>query len=142
MEHGSDRDRREWKSLSNWTPRWFGFWADLGTGDDELPYRKDFEDDDCDSPTRDRVASFLRNAPMVLASSMWLVPCPICGASEFDPGGYRSDGEWLWPDSLAHEVKAHSVRVPDQFFVRMEELHFSAPALPDDLNVDDLEWPS
>lgn len=39
-----------------------------------------------------------------------------CGASPYKIGCAEfTDGEWVWPEGLAHYVRAHSVVLPDEF---------------------------
>jgi hypothetical protein len=39
-----------------------------------------------------------------------------------------SDGEWLWPEGLAHYVERHSVRLPDEFIQTMRSHSWQVPA--------------
>jgi len=42
-----------------------------------------------------------------------------CGVDRSEIGASDlTDGEWLWPEGLAHYVGAHSVRVPDELIAR------------------------
>jgi hypothetical protein len=43
-------------------------------------------------------------------------------------GGEFTDGEWLWPEGLAHYVEAHSVRLPDAVVASMERRGWLIPA--------------
>ena len=38
-----------------------------------------------------------------------------------------SDGVWLWPDGLAHDVEAHGVRLPDEFVAHAAARDFRPP---------------
>ena len=38
-----------------------------------------------------------------------------------------SDGVWLWPDGLAHDVEAHGVRLPDEFVAYAAARDFRLP---------------
>lgn len=44
----------------------------------------------------------------------------VCGTPDWEMGDSSlHDGEWEWPDGLAHYVERHSVRLPDEFINTM-----------------------
>ncbi len=38
-----------------------------------------------------------------------------------------TDGDWLWRDDLAHYVRRHNVRLPDDFLRLIRERHYIVP---------------
>ena len=42
--------------------------------------------------------------------------------------GEFSDGEWLWPEGLAHYIEAHQVRLPEPVVESMERRGWRVPA--------------
>lgn len=49
------------------------------------------------------------------------VSCDLCGKSQFHPSRTLSDGVWVWPDSLAHAMLDHSLRLPDAFVTHIRQ---------------------
>jgi hypothetical protein len=45
--------------------------------------------------------------------------CGLNGCTE------KSDGVWMWPEGLAHYVRFHNVRLPDEFLTHMRSRAFS-----------------
>src|SRR6516165_2505180 len=60
---------------------------------------------------RGRIAAYLR-AGIVLRAFCGFSRCRICGI----PNGTLelTDGEWAWPEGLAHYIEAHAVYLPDE----------------------------
>lgn len=88
-----------------------GYWA-VRPGDD-WPDPAEFVDLDMDDDEREDVADHLARG-FVARSYMGFSTCRLCG----DPrnGALElSDGTYIWPEGLAHYVREHSVRLPDEF---------------------------
>lgn len=73
---------------------------------------------------RAQIIHYLRYAPTV-----WhyrgLSHCRFgCGQNG---SGEKSDGEWLWPEGLAHYVEQHHVKLPDDFVAHMRQNAFAVP---------------
>jgi hypothetical protein len=89
--------------------RLIGYWRDGMDG--HWPDPHDLVDEAWDARERDLVAGYLEQGfiPWVAAG---LSECRLCGrangAAEF------TDGVYLWPEGLAHYVRDHSVRLPDE----------------------------
>ena len=113
------------------TVRLIGYWGD--ETDDRWPKPHDLVDYTWDRGERERVASYLDQG-FVPWSTPGVATCRICGrangSSEF------TDGFYLWPEGLAHYVRDHSVRLPDEVLAhitrRVDEL--------DSLSVDRDWW--
>jgi hypothetical protein len=51
-----------------------------------------------------------------------------CGIPDRDMGSCDFyDGEWLWPQGLAHYIERHSVRLPDEFIQTMRSHSWQVP---------------
>jgi uncharacterized protein (DUF952 family) len=46
------------------------------------------------------------------------------------------DGEWVWPEGLAHYVERHSVRLPEEFVEGMRSRSWTVPELPEEPEVE------
>lgn len=53
-----------------------------------------------------------------------------CIDGEFLGSGEKTDGEWGWPDGLAHYVARHSVVLPRSFVDTMKVNHWTPPPWP------------
>lgn len=73
---------------------------------------------------RSLIAAYLGSAP-VLDTVDEKPTCIICGAES--GRGERTDGVWRWPESLAHYVAAHGVKLPNELMQHMERLEFTPP---------------
>ena len=73
---------------------------------------------------RPQIIQYLKSAP-----TLWhfrgLSPCRFgCGENG---SGEQSDGQWLWPEGLAHYVEQHHVKLPDDFVANMRQNAFTVP---------------
>jgi len=51
-----------------------------------------------------------------------------CGIDEAKMGSHCiTDGEWVWPEGLAHYVAYHHVRLPDEFIASMQRGDWKVP---------------
>lgn len=96
----------------------------------ELPHPADFVDPDWDTWERHRVGRYLESG-VVAVTYRGLSPCRLCGVDN----GHRefTDGEFQWPEGLAHYVHEHSVRPPDglvrHVLARSDDLEAQRPSL-------------
>ena len=84
-----------------------GYWE--GDYEPGWPNVMDFVDEQWDQAERDRVASYLE-AGFVPWIQMGISPCRMCGAA--NGSAEQTDGVYIWPEGLAHYVRAHGVRLP------------------------------
>lgn len=111
-----------------------GYWAD-GSGNGRWPEVREFVDEDWAEEDRIEVGLYLSHG-LVARAWMGYSPCRFCGANNGDLD--FTDGVYLWPQGLAHYVREHNVRLPDEFteHVRRRE------ALTDSITVDETWWRS
>lgn len=82
----------------------------------------------------------------------YLVKCPICVAS---PGivysafnedkiagtsSIKTDGSWVWPDTLPYYVREHGIALPLEFLEHIRHRHY-IPLEEDEVNVEELIFP-
>jgi hypothetical protein len=90
--------------------RLIGYWRSDHTLD--WPNVADFVDPDWDEDSRRLTIDYLQSG--ALARRFWGVSyCRLCGAE--NGHAELTDGEWLWPEGLAHYLERHEVRLPDEF---------------------------
>ena len=105
--------------------RAIGYWADGGEPA-LLPHPTDLVDGTWDAGERDMVVSYLERGHVV-AVSMGSSVCRICG--ERVGSTELTDGTFIWPEGLPHDLVEHGVRLPDEFIEqfrrRLAELEVS-----------------
>ena len=50
-----------------------------------------------------------------------------CKEGEYNGTGDFTDGEWMWPEGLAHYVESHSVILPEEFVNTMQSNDWQVP---------------
>jgi hypothetical protein len=79
---------------------------------DALPWPADLIDERQDPLVLEIVAQYLDDCPFG-EHYMGFSTCRVCG--KHLGCSDRTDGEWVWPDELSHYLRAHNVRLPDDF---------------------------
>jgi hypothetical protein len=112
--------------------RLIGYWR--GESDDHLPDPRDFVDETWDDRERDLVARYLEEgfSPWAFAGYS---QCRICGKA--NGCAELTDGVYLWPEGLAHYVREHSVKLPDDVLDHITHRQDELSAL----DVDRAWWP-
>jgi hypothetical protein len=97
--------------------RLIGYW--WSADEPDWPHPNDCVDEAWDAEERSLVADYLESgmhAPYAFAGHS---ECRICKRAN---GNLElTDGTYLWPDGLAHYVRDHSVRLPEQVIKRALE---------------------
>ncbi|GAA3654726.1 hypothetical protein GCM10022224_017170 [Nonomuraea antimicrobica] len=85
----------------------------------EWPRPQDWSDPYWSLEERDLVALYLESGQHMPYATAGLSLCRLCdkpnGSLEF------TDGVFLWPQGLAHYVREHSVRLPDEIIKRAQQ---------------------
>ena len=97
--------------------RLIGYWE--GPHAEGWPTAQNFVD-----PAQDRgdvrvICGYLEDGA-VARKYRGLSKCRFCG--EFVGSLERTDGVYIWPDGLAHYVREHSVRLPDEFLAHARRM--------------------
>ena len=89
--------------------RLIGYWR--SESDDRWPDPATFVDEGWDDDERRLVAAYLEEGFTPWAAAGFS-PCRLCGK----PNGSAelTDGVYLWPEGLAHYVREHAVRLPQE----------------------------
>ena len=88
-----------------------GYWRE-NESDLRWPDASSFVDGSWNAEDRDFVARYLELATVVRAFG-GVSRCRLCGNAN---GALElTDGVYVWPDGLAHYVRVHSVRLPEEF---------------------------
>lgn len=127
--------------IHSWPHQWYGFWRSSAHDHDDLPPLQAATDVAWNPKDKELLILYLLHSPTVL-SSMSASPCLLC-TDDIPILCYHSDGQWFWPDSLAHYVRCHNVALPDRFAQAIRERDYVPPQeaeLPD-VAVRDLPWP-
>lgn len=80
----------------------------------------------------ERVPRYLESG-CVSAMYLGFATCRCCARTRGEMGSSDlTDGEWVWPQGLAHYVRVHSLPLPDEFLDAMRQHDFRIPRLPSD----------
>jgi hypothetical protein len=122
-----------------WPYKWFGFRGDEKKYIGKFYTLEDYVDTTCQPEIREKVISYLSQAPIALAGQIPQRRCGLCDDLVY-PASYRSDGTWLWPDHLSHDVEKHNFCIPNAMVKDILERDGVAPK---DLDIpwQDLPWP-
>jgi hypothetical protein len=112
--------------------RLIGYWSSLGG---PWPDPRDFIDSTWNDLERDRVAEYLEQGFACRTTLGGARRCHLCGELSFPTE--RADGVFLWPQELAHYVRDHSVRLPDEVISHVTERLSEMGTLAKDV---DEEW--
>lgn len=105
----------------------FGYWRDLRQPKLWFaPHPKKYVDTSWDENERRIVAEYLDKCPRIVVVVMD-TQCKICG--KYLPLGHVTDRTWVWPISLAHYVREHSVRPPQDFLLNIRRNQFQPPVI-------------
>jgi hypothetical protein len=94
-----------------------GYWA--SAADETWPDPRALVDPAWGGDERELLSIYLRYGLIVRA---WMGPstCRFCAASV---GNLElTDGEYVWPEGLAHYVADHDVRLPEEFVAHVHEM--------------------
>ena len=102
-----------------------GFFRELPHGDPDGPSL----DEACRPSASDVEASALRylRAGEPYVRSPGVVFDVRDGSGPVGTGTIRTDGQWIWPDDLAHYVERYHVELPDEFSARVRAAGADTP---------------
>jgi len=80
---------------------------------------------------RERILGYLRGGFAYLAFGGWSTCRFRCAAGEYNGSRELTDGEWSWPEGLAHYVECHSLMLPEEFVETMRTNQWHVPDVAD-----------
>ncbi|HET6249536.1 MAG TPA: hypothetical protein VFE47_17745 [Tepidisphaeraceae bacterium] len=94
-------------------------------------------------PGRENIESYLRSGA-VYAQWRGISWCRFrCGLTGLGMGSRcLTDGEWVWPEGLAHYIGKHSVTLPDAMIESMRRRGWKVPVVPRHVKYDVLGKPN
>ena len=104
--------------------RLIGYWRDRD--DHRWPDPRDLIDKSWRNPERERVAVYFEHGSIPWAFG-GVSECRLCGK----PNGSAefTDGVYLWPEGLAHYVREHSVKPPEEVINHIRRRYDEAESL-------------
>lgn len=127
-------------NLEGWPHRWYGRWREeAGAQAADMPSIRDAMGCAWDDQELKRVVEYLESGMIAIASpgmvGSILDPAEIIGTPS-----WKTDGVWLWPDTLAYYLNSHKVCLPPAFVKRIRDNGYSVPSVDDDA-LRGLDWP-
>ena len=80
---------------------------------------------------REHILGYLRSGFAFLSFGGWSTCRFGCAAGESNGCSQLTDGEWTWPEGLAHYVECHNLMLPEQFVQSMRANQWRAPDVAD-----------
>ena len=80
---------------------------------------------------RERILDYLRSGFAFLSYGGWSTCRFGCAAGESNGCSDFTDGEWDWPEGLAHYVQCHDVMLPEEFVETMRANDWRVPDVAD-----------
>jgi len=123
--------------FASWPDKWYGFWHTIPQDHPSVPLFQAGLDPTWHPEDHERLVSYLATAPVVLSggivfleASVRYTPqhCPWCNEIIDVNVLFRSDGEWMWTQFLAHHVARHDVRLPDALVEHIRKQNYVPPA--------------
>ncbi|MET7480947.1 hypothetical protein ABZT17_42390 [Streptomyces sp. NPDC005648] len=82
-------------------------------------------------PSEELAARYLEQGEVVVAAMQWVDDLLDADSKNICQYSIRTDGVWVWPDSLAYYVRKYHVQLPVEFLSRMESNDWTVGALED-----------
>lgn len=128
------------KLLESWPNKWFEVWKEQGIGFETCPSLKDFiniklvEEYNCVE-----LFSYLENSQTVATTSGDSFTDPFTGELIRESISYKTDGIWLWLDSLPYYIEKYKVAIPIEFLKNIMDNKFLPVKWSGDIQ--SLDWP-
>lgn len=119
-------------NYKNWPYKWFGFWKEYGLQYQNYPSIKDFVDIDRNSKyNKDVLIQYLQSGAIVAVTSGLSFPSPFTGATPLGSIAMRTDGQWIWLDTISDFIKDHNVVIPESWYIEIEQRNYCVPNISD-----------
>jgi hypothetical protein len=103
--------------LESWPNKWFGVWKEQGAGFENCPSLKDFINVELVKEYNfSELFWYLEDSQTVATTSGDSFPDPFTGELIKESISYKTDGRWLWLDSLPYYIEKYKVAIPIEFF--------------------------
>jgi len=80
---------------------------------------------------RERISGYIRGSFAYVTFCGWSTCRFGCAAGERNGCSQLTDGEWMWPEGLAHYVECHNVMLPEEFVESMRTNQWRVPDVAD-----------
>ena len=115
-------------SHKNYPYKWFGVWKEYGTAYSHLPSVENFVNETLNSSYRMKELLFyLENCQSLEVSSKMAFPSPLSGKTYLGALSVRTDGHYLWWDSIVDLIKDEGLVLPDSWYERISSGGFVVP---------------
>lgn len=132
-------------NVKNWPYKWFGIWKEYG--DNYKNYPSIYNCVEINSYTnidKEGLFKYLTESFLIASTSSISFPSPFNGEIIGESVSYRTDGEWIWLDNIAHFIKNNNLLIPEIWYETIKNNNFfidKALSLSDEY-IDKLDWPS
>jgi len=128
--------------LTDWPHRWYGRWKEDAhdTAIEQFPSIIDVSGAEWDEDEIQKVASYLRSGAIAIASP-GIARNVVDGTQFAATTSWRSDGVWLWPDTLAHYLERYRIRLPAKLIDHIRANGYVVPTVTEH-SLRSLEWPT
>jgi hypothetical protein len=108
-----------------------GFWQDNAGIFKLCPQPQSLARPDWHLAEREHILGYLRGGFAFLSYGGWSTCRFGCVAGEYNGCNELTDGEWAWPEGLAHYVECHNLMLPEELVERMRANQWRVPGVAD-----------
>lgn|GEM_PF-5805641 len=109
--------------------RRLGRWSEEDASEIDRPSVYDFVLSGTSLADASLIAGYLDGAYCLAATGAAVLSDVLTGETVRGPMDIRTDGEWIWPQTLAHCVRSRNVTLTEEFVERIRALAYCAPRL-------------
>lgn len=126
--------------IESWSNRWFGLWREQGFGFENCPSINEFIEPGLVEGYRlNELFCYLDNSETVATTSGDSFCDPFSGEIIKESISYKTDGKWLWLDSLPYYIEKYKVAIPLSFLKNIDNNGYLPTKWSGDLQ--SLDWP-
>jgi hypothetical protein len=123
----------------SWRYKWYGFWGAEVETEGRVYDFAEYVDFTCPEEVLAQILFYIENSPEILAAQQPSQSCALCDEKLYY-SVFKSDGIWLWSDSLFHYVSKHNFCTPNEMVSHIL-LANGIPPTVIDIPLDQLPWP-
>jgi len=119
-------------NLNDWPHRWYGRWKEEAndTAVEHFPSIIDVSGAEWDDDEIQKVVSYLRSGTVAIASP-GIARNVVDGTQLSATTSWKSDGVWLWPDTLAHYLQRYRIQLPGKLVDHIRANGYVVPSVPE-----------